>query len=590
MKFKTIIIFFLGLAIGALGLYLYTAKQSPSPLTTTGETQQLYSCGMHPEVISDKPGNCPICGMKLTPLQRVSSAEKTTPGKKKGKILYWRAPMDPTEIYDRPGKSKMGMDLIPVYEGEEGFGEKMITIDGTIQQNMNLRLARVEKKPFQRTIRAFGKVVFAQDREYTLTTKISGWVEKLYVNTEGESVRLGQPLLEIYSPELVTTQEELLMALQNYEQLSNSPLPEVRHQARQLIDLTRQRLKLWDISEREIARIIEFGQPFRTITLRAQASGVVTHKAIKEGDRVSPGKPLLHLAALDKVWVEATVYESELPLLQTRQKAIITLDHLPGVTFEGRVTFIYPFLDSAARAGRVRLVFNNPNYLLKPGMDTVVTIQSALSQSTLAVPSEAVIRSGQRNIVFVAHEEGKFEPREVKIGFETDDGYLQILSGLLENEEIVVSGQFLLDSESRTREAIAKLRAQQQATKSSREPSPEEKMSTETQKRKETQPIQVSSQVAKKQLLVSSPEKTPAPISLDKLYTCSMHPDFLTTNPEARCPECGMKLIPASEIKEQIHLEKAEYYTCEMHPEFLTTDPEARCPECGMKLKKVNQK
>jgi Cu(I)/Ag(I) efflux system membrane fusion protein/cobalt-zinc-cadmium efflux system membrane fusion protein len=545
---------------------------------------------MHPEVISDKPGNCPICGMKLTPLQRVSSTEKTTPGKKKGKILYWRAPMDPTEIYDRPGKSKMGMDLIPVYEGEEGAGAGIITIDGTIQQNMNLRLARVEKRPLHRTIRAFGKVVFAQDREYTLTTKISGWVEKLYVNTEGESVRLGQPLLEIYSPDLVTTQEELLMALQNYEQLSNSPLPEVRQQAKQLIDLTRQRLKLWDISEREIARIIESGQPFRTITLRAQASGVVTHKAIKEGDRVSPGKPLLHLAALDKVWVEATVYESEFSLLREGQKAVIKLDHLPDVTLQGRVAFIYPFLDSSARAGRVRLVFNNPDYILKPGMDTVVTIQAAISQSSLAVPSEAVIRSGTRNIIFVAHDDGKFEPREVKIGFETDDGYLQVLSGLLENEEIVVSGQFLLDSESRTREAIAKLRAQQKAKKSPPKPFAEEKISSTPPEKKKTKSTKVSSQPVKTRPKGSPPEKAQAPNILDKLYTCSMHPEFLTTNPEARCPECGMKLIPALQIKEKIHLEAAEFYTCEMHPEFLTTNPDARCPECGMKLKKVNQK
>lgn len=591
MKIKYISIFILGLALGALSFSFLAPKfQTSSPPSQEEEAKQLYSCGMHPEVISDKPGNCPICGMKLTPIKGASPATTSPPEKKEKKILYWRAPMDPTEIYDRPGKSKMGMDLIPVYEGEEGAGIGTITIDGAIQQNMNLRLSKVEKMPLQRTIRALGKITFAQDKEYTVTTKISGWVEKLYVNTEGEIVHRGQPLLKIYSPELVSTQEELLLAIKNYERVAQSPIEDVRRQAQQLVELTKKRLKLWDISDEEIETIINSKKIQRTITLRAQAKGVVTHKNIKEGDRVSPGKPLLHIAEIDKVWVEATVYESELPLVQEGQSVEITLDHLPDKKFKGKIELIYPYLEAQARAGRVRLILNNSDYLLKPGMDATVKIHSLLGAESLAVPSEAVIRTGERNIVFVAREEGKFEPREVKVGVETDDGYLQIISGLFEGEQVVTSGQFLLDSESRTREAIAKLRSlQQQKPSSSEEPSTPEHRPSSTEGSK-TPPKEHTHQES-----LAHQEKSPStagtlPISLEKLYACPMHPHFLTTDPEARCPECGMKLVPALEIKEKIDLHHIEFYTCPMHPEFLTTDSAARCPECGMKLEKVTKK
>ncbi|MBN1224205.1 MAG: efflux RND transporter periplasmic adaptor subunit, partial [Candidatus Aminicenantes bacterium] len=211
MKTKTIGILVVGILIGAIATYFITPKIISKDRDSQEQKTHLYSCGMHPEVISDKPGNCPICGMKLTPIKSTaqdSGKPQTGESAKDRKVLYWRAPMDPTEIYDKPGKSKMGMDLTPVYEGEEAGGAGSITIDGALQQNMNLRLARVERRDISRVIRAYGTVAIAQDREYAVNTKISGWIEKLYVNTAGQKVRKGEPLLDIYSPELVSTQEE----------------------------------------------------------------------------------------------------------------------------------------------------------------------------------------------------------------------------------------------------------------------------------------------------------------------------------------------------------------------------------------------
>jgi len=547
MKAKIFVILFIGILIGAAATYFIAPMVRTSGDEVPEGEKQLYSCGMHPEVISDKPGNCPICGMKLTPIK--STAQNTgqiQTGERK--ILYWRAPMDPTEIYEKPGKSKMGMDLVPVYEGEEAGGAGSITIDGALQQNMNLRIAKVERRDISRVIRAYGEVTYAEDKEFSVNTKISGWIEKLHVNTMGQRVRKGQPLLEIYSPELVSTQEEYLLALNNYEKLSSSPYESVRNNAKKMLTLARDRLKYWDISESEIDNIKETGKSNRTILLKSQTTGIVTHKAVVEGDKVSPGMDLFHIADLSKIWVEASVYESELPLIKVGQKAELELDHVMGQNLEGKVDFIYPYLDKKSRANRVRLVFNNKDLLLKPDMYATVRIASHAASDSLAIPSEAVIHSGKRKIVFVTMGDGKFEPREIKIGAESEDGYIQIISGLFDGEQVVVSGQFLLDSESQTREAIAKMRATQ---------------------------AQRTQEVSIEEMKGSA-----------EFYACPMHPEFITSDPKAKCPECGMNVVKVEELGDKVDLEKAEFYTCPMHPDFLTTDKNARCPECGMKLEK----
>lgn len=612
MKAKILVILFIGILIGAAAGYFI----APMIRTSEGEIQegakQLYSCGMHPEVISDKPGNCPICGMKLTPIkstaQDTGQAQAARPGEER-KILYWRAPMDPTEIYDKPGKSKMGMDLIPVYEGEEGGGAGSITIDGTLQQNMNLRIAKVVRRDISNVIRAYGRVAYAEDKEFSVNTKISGWVEKLYVNTTGQKVQKGQPLLEIYSPELVSTQEEYLLALNNYDKLSSSPYESVRNNAKKMLTLAKDRLEYWDISQAEIDKIEKTGQPRRTVLLKSQISGIVTHKAVVEGDKVGPGMDLFHIADLNNIWVEASVYESELSQVKVGQKAELELDYLMGQKLEGKVDFIYPYLDQKSKANNVRLVFENPDLILKPDMFATVKIYTHAASNSLAIPSEAVIYSGKRKIVFVAKGEGKFEPREISIGAESEDGYVQVISGLFDNEEVVVSGQFLLDSESRTREAIAKMRAAQgrrtpEASKQEGMSGPESHGMEQDAKLQEGhvemespaadkpgQEMQTEAEVhTSEEHRHEVPETEQQDMDADQLYACPMHPEFITTDPDAKCPECGMNVVNVKELGDKVDLEKAEFYTCPMHPDFLTTDKDARCPECGMKLEKMKKK
>lgn len=596
MKGKIIIVLFIGILIGIGAAHFILPSVETAGENIQESQKQLYSCGMHPEVISEEPGNCPICGMKLTPIKNTGKAMdqgEVSKQEKDSKILYWRAPMDPTEIYGKPGKSKMGMDLVPVYEGDEAGGLGSISIDGSIQQNMNLRIAEVERRDLTNAIRAYGKVTYAEDKKYSVNTKITGWIERLYLNTTGERVRKGQPLLEIYSPELVATQEEFILALKNQERSLSSPFEDMQRNAQKMVDLARNRLELWDISQSEIDEIEKTGKTKRTILLRSQVSGIVLHKEVNEGDKVGPGMDLFHIVDLSKVWVEASVYESELSQIDIGQKVELEMDHISGENLEGTVDFIYPFLDHKSRANNLRIVFNNPDLRLKPEMYATVWIYEHTLEDTLAVPTEAIIHSGTRKIVFVAKEGGKFEPREVKTGIESDEGYIQVLSGLFEDEKVVVSGQFLLDSESRTREAIVKMRADQKQKKDEAEPENSSQNQHEHSMTPGSSTTRVSSETeghdhepaseehSQESQIQSSEER----ISV-QLYACPMHPEFITSDPDASCPECGMRLVNIEELEDEIDLEKVKFYTCPMHPDFLTTDENGRCPECGMKLVK----
>ncbi|MCD6375192.1 MAG: efflux RND transporter periplasmic adaptor subunit [Caldisericaceae bacterium] len=430
--------------------------------TTEGGETQLWTCGMHPEVILEEPGQCPKCGMNLVPLKTTTSGEKTSKSEKgKGKILYWRAPMDPTEIYDRPGKSKMGMDLIPVYEGEAELGAGgTITIDPVTVQNMGVRTKKVIKKDFYHVVRTVGYIEYDETRLFTINNKISGWVEKLYVDYTGKLVKKGQPLLAIYSPELVTTQEEYLLALKNLQAVKNSNISEVRQSAEELLKGSIKRLQYWDIPQQEIDRLTQGGQAQKTVTLYAPFTGFVIHKNVVEGSKVKAGQDLFRLADLSNVWIQASIYDTELPWIKIGAEAQIELSYLPGKTFEGKITYIYPYLNKKARDVSVRLEFPNHDYELKPGMYANVIIKTDPIKDALVVPTEAVIRSGKRNVVFIARGEGRFEPRNVKIGEENEQGELRIIAGLLEGEEIVTSAQFLFDSESRLQEAIQKMLAE----------------------------------------------------------------------------------------------------------------------------------
>ena len=375
------------------------------------------------------------------------------------KIKYWVAPMDPKYIRNEPGKSPMGMDLVPVYEaaGEEKEPASTIRIDSVTIQNMGVRLGTVERKALVKYIRTVGNLTYDETKIYSVNTKFNGWIEQMHVNFEGEQVRKGQPLFDIYSPELVTAQEEFLLAYRQLKNVEGSDYGRIRESSRRLLEASRKRLQYWDLTYKQIMQLERSGQIQRGVTVYSPASGVVTKKNAFAGHYVKAGENQFEIADLSTIWVDVEVYEYELPWVRNGMPAEMELAYVPGERFKGRVLFIYPYLDSKTRTARLRLAFPNSGSKLKPGMYATIYLRSAIAKDSLVIPQEAVIDSGVRKVVFVAKGKGRFEPREVKIGLEGNDNEFQVLDGLQQGEQIVVSAQFMLDSESRLREAIQKM-------------------------------------------------------------------------------------------------------------------------------------
>jgi len=423
------------------------------------EEEKQYTCPMHPFVVTDQTGACPICGMTLVPVKSASKATGAVSGEtKERKIMYWVAPMDPNYRSEEPGKSPMGMDLVPVYEdvgGEEGT----IRVDPNTIQSIGVRTTPVTVGELKKTIRTVGRVTYDERRIGTVNAKIGGWIEKLYVNTTGEKVRKGAPLLEIYSPDLVSAQQEYLIARRHFEQVKNSPFPDVVKSAQDLLDSARKRLVYWDVSDAQIAELTRTGTVQKTLVLYSPFNGVVVNKAVFDGTKVMPGMELFRIADLSRVWVHGDVYEYELPWIKTGVPATVTLDYLPGKTYRGKVTYVYPYLEGKTRTATVRVELANPGGVLKPDMYAHIELSPKVGKKTVLVPSEAIIRSGIRNVVFVSKGEGRFEPREIELGLEGEEGVVQVLSGLAANELVVVSSQFLLDSESSLKEALKKFQS-----------------------------------------------------------------------------------------------------------------------------------
>jgi len=348
---------------------------------------------------------------------------------------------------------------VPVYEeeGEEKEPASTIRIDPVTIQNMGVRLARIKRKPLVKYIRTFGNITYDERLIYTVNTKFNGWIEKLYVNFVGETVKKGQPLFDIYSPELVTAQEEYLLALQYNKSLKESPYASIREGAQRLLDASRTRLKYWDLSNKQIKKIENAGNVQKTLTIYSPAKGVVIKKNAFQGHYVKTGEHQYEIADLSKVWVDVDIYEYELPWIRNKMPAKMELSYIPGKIFAGKVLYVYPFLTAKTRTAKLRLEFPNPDFQLKPNMYANVELESAIAKDGLVIPQEAVIDSGIHKVVFVVLGKGKFQPREVKLGAEGNDNEFQILEGLKENEQIVISAQFMLDSESRLREAIQKM-------------------------------------------------------------------------------------------------------------------------------------
>ncbi|MEE8417101.1 MAG: efflux RND transporter periplasmic adaptor subunit, partial [candidate division Zixibacteria bacterium] len=408
-RYWIVLIAVISLGAGVLLGQVFLGGSGKSGPAGASAAEQQYTCGMHPEIISDEPGYCPICEMKLTPIRRVTT---TTPSGER-MIAYWVAPMDPAYIRNEPGKSPMGMDLVPVYEDEVGGG--IIKIDPVTSQNMGLKMATAEQKQLTKEIIAVARIVYNEEKLYGVNSKVPGWIEKLYVDFEGMSVKKDDPLLEIYSPELVVAQQEYLSALRNYENLKDVSLESARKGAANLLVAAKDRLLFWDITEEQIENLRRTGAVKKTLTLYSPADGVVISRMVVDGDKVMPGMKLFQVADLSTVWAHADIYEYELPFISMGQEVRLNLSYLPGTTFTGRISFIYPYLNEMTRDVRIRIEIPNPNLYLKPNMYANAIISSSLPGTRVVIPNEAVIRSGLRNLVFISLGDGKFMPREVKL-------------------------------------------------------------------------------------------------------------------------------------------------------------------------------
>ncbi len=394
MKHKYIYILLLIMVAGGLGFYFFNRSNHNSNegniqnANNSSSEIEFYHCGMHPWIKSDKPGKCPICGMTLTP------------------------------VYKKDIK------------GENG----LVYIDPVMVQDIGVKTEKVERRNLSHTIRASGVVDYDETRESDITIKFPGYIEKLYADYTGKSIQKGQPLFEIYSPDLVAAQQEYLQAIKY-------PGSDALKQS------AKQKLLLWDITESQINRLEHRGEISKTITIYSPFTGVIIEKNIVEGMAVQAGMTLIKLADLSNMWVYADVYANELGWVKPGAKVAMQLPYDAGKTLTGSVSYIYPFIQDQTRAARVRIAFSNPGDILKKDMYVSLTIMPTASVNALVIPAQAVIHSGKRDVVVLSLGEGKFKPVDVKLGT-LDDGYYEVGSGLMEGDVIVTSSQFLIDSES----------------------------------------------------------------------------------------------------------------------------------------------
>ncbi len=364
------------------------------------------------------------------------------------KPLYWVAPMDPNYKRDQPGKSPMGMDLIPVYE--EDSGEKQIAgtvkIDPTVENNLGVRSALVSEQRLSPRIDTVGYVAFDESQLWQTNVRVSGWVEKLYINAVGEQVKKGDVLFSLYSPELVKAQEELLNAYRTKRQ--------------GLIKGATERLISLGVDRAQIKRIVQRGKAGQTIEIKALADGVIASLNIREGGYLSPAQAVISAGPLDQVWVDAEVFERQAHWISAGSQAQMSLDSLPGQTWQGEVDYVYPILDPKTRTLKVRLKFDNRDQALKPNMFANIQLQPVSQQAVLTVPREAVIRSGGMTRVVLALGDGKYRSARINIGREAGD-WIEVTQGLQAGDRVVTSAQFMLDSESSQSADLARINTPQ---------------------------------------------------------------------------------------------------------------------------------
>jgi len=506
---KYILVSILSLVVGMTGGW-FVFKQS---LKIGLERKILYYRDpMNPKNTSDMPKKASD-GMDYVPVYEevaVSSGGK--------KVAYYHDPMHPWYTSDKPGKAPdCGMDLVPVYEGSEDT--KGIKIDPLTVQNIGVKSEEAKILTLSKTIRATGKIDMDETKIYSINTKYMGWVEKLYVDYTGRFVRKGEALMEFYSPDLVSAQQEYLQAYQYKQQMDKSNVDEMKKSAAALLESTKQKLLYWDIPESDITQLENSGKAKKTMTIYSSFEGIVMNKMVVKGQNVMPGMEMYRIADLSTVWIYADIYQFEMPWVKIGQEANVDVSYLPGQEIKGKITYIYPTLNMETKTVRVRIeVMNTPTFDLKPEMFVTVRILSPITIKTIAVPEQAIIHSGERNIAVIALGGGYFEPREVKLGV-TANGYVQILHGIHQGENIVVSSQFLIDSESNLKAAISQMSA---------------KPMLDTSMNTANDSAMIKTQAYDKSDSKASENK--------QVYTCEMHPEVTSDKP-GDCPKCGMKLI-----------------------------------------------
>ncbi len=407
---------------------------------TQGTKKELWICPMHPTYTSDRQGDCPICGMRLV--------KKEMKEKDENKKIVKRTMDNKSHAMKMPMDSEM-KDM----KMEESVE---LEIDPAKQQYIGINTTKVIKKNVNKEIKALGTIAADETMLSHIHTKFSGYIQKVFADYEGKLVKKGEPLFTVYSPELVSTQEEYLLALQAKDKLKGNKFPEINASQEALLEAAKRRLELWDITDEQINKLEESRQATKELTFYSPVNGFIIKREAFEGNQVSPEVTLYDIADLSKVWAQVEVYEVDLPNVMVGQNAIVNFpyDNLKPIT--AKITYIYPIVDPMTRTAKVRLEINNTGFKLKPDMYISANIQSGFG-SQIVVPVRAVIDSGERQIVFVKNDEGKFLPKQVGLGPEVGNERV-IFEGLEEGEEVVTDGNFLLDSESNLETALRQMK------------------------------------------------------------------------------------------------------------------------------------
>jgi Cu(I)/Ag(I) efflux system membrane fusion protein len=467
----------IGLA-GAGGFWLGAGalKKADAPAAKSTERKILYY--RNPMGLPDTSPTPKKDSMGMDYIPVYADEETAKPVEGERQILYYRNPMGLPDTSPTPKKDSMGMDYLPVYADEEASPNQIkISVDKI--QKLGVRLEAASNREMIKTVRAVGQFQLDERRVSTITTKFEGYIEKLFVNATGQPVKRGQPLMEIYSPELVSAQEEFLIAWKGQQSLGKGT-EESRVGVEQLAESALRRLRNWDISESQLQRLQKEGKASRTLTLYAPVSGVVLEKSALQGMRVMPGEPLFKIGNLGTIWLIANVFEQDLSLIHPGQLVKLRIDAYPNKELTGKVTYIYPTLNPETRTAQVRVELGNPGEILKPDMYATIEFTAGHGKSpVLMIPDSAVIDSGLRQVVLIQPSEGVFEPREVRLGLR-GDGYVQVLEGVNEGEQVVVRANFLIDAESNLKAALGSFGGHSghgASTSTSTEPSPGSKNS-----------------------------------------------------------------------------------------------------------------